>query len=93
MSAIYDALIRLNDKVIGLEKTAATSLGKVQVMREKLGEKKRGGKAPEPDLFAAGIPAGMPYANKNKNVGYDTSKLARKLDLAIEKVEQVLKEG
>ncbi len=89
MSAIYDALIRLNEKVIGLEKSAEIPLAQVKALNEKLAAaaKKGKGKAGQPDLFTVGLPPA------NKNSGFDTTLLARKLDIAIEKVEQVLREG
>jgi hypothetical protein len=90
VSAIYDALIRLNEKVIGLEKSAEIPLAKVQMLNDKLAAAKKSAgaaKKGQPDLFSVGS------APANKNIGFDTGMLARKLDIAIQKVEQVLKEG
>jgi hypothetical protein len=89
VSAIYDELIRLNENVIGLEKSAEIPLAKVQMLNDKLvaAKKSGSGKKGQPDLFSVGA------SPANKNIGFDTGMLARKLDIAIQKVEQVLKEG
>ncbi len=92
MSAIYDRLIHLNESVIALEKAAELPAKKMQEVQAKLQDsKKRPGKTPPPDLFSMTSPA----ANKNAvgPVAYDPALAARKLDLAIEKVEKVLREG
>ncbi len=93
MSAIYDRLIHLNESVIALEQAAEAPLKKVQDMQAKLQDaaKKKPGKAPPPDLFSMTNPA----ANKNAvgPLAYDPKLAARKLDVAIEKIEQVLREG
>jgi hypothetical protein len=92
LSAIYDALVQLNEKVIGLEKAAETPFRKVQELQAKLQDgKKKGGKAAVPDLFSV-----APAANKNASVGplaYDPKLASRKVDMAIETIEKMLKEG
>lgn len=79
MSAIYDALSHLNDRLIVLEQTIDLPVKKIQTLSEKLQEKKRFDRAGQPDLFAAPV--------------LDKAALTRKLDLAIERVEQVLQEA
>lgn len=79
MSAILQAVTRLNGAVSNLEKAAAAQ------------EKSRSASKKAPataqiDLFAA------PANQRGKYVA-DPAALARKLDVAIEKVEQILREA
>ncbi len=92
MSAIYDALVQLNEKLIVLEKAAEAPFRKVQELQAKLQDgKKKGGKAAAPDLFSV-----APAANKNASAGplaYDPKLASRKVDMAIETIEKMLREG
>ena len=79
MSAILQAVSRLNNAVINLE-TAAAAQAK---SRAAAGKKTA---AAQIDLFAS------PANQRGKYVA-DPAALARKLDVAIEKVEQILREA
>ena len=79
MSVIYAALSRLNDRLIILEQTVDAPDKKIASLNEKLQEKRRVERSGQTDLFA--VPS------------LDKVALTRKLDLAIERVEQVLQEA
>lgn len=79
MSSIYNALIRLGESVVELENVAASQQERI---RKAL---KARPVVIQPDLFAA-------PANHNAQA-VDTTALAQKLDIAIQRVEQVLKEA
>ena len=84
MSAIYDALSRLNDRLIILEQTTDMPVKKIQVLNDRLLEKRRVERAAQTDLFGV---------NTASSPALDKAMLTRKLDLAIERVEQVLQEA
>lgn len=80
MSAIIQALSQLNGSVNKLEAAA------VQIEKTRAVSKKKNS-SPQIDLFAA------PAANQRGTYVADPAALARKLDVAIEKVEQILREA
>lgn len=80
MSAILQAVSRLNNAVSNLEKAAV-------VQEKSRGSSKKAPGGAQIDLFAA--PANQ---QRGKYVA-DPAALARKLDVAIEKVEQILREA
>ncbi len=80
MSAILQAVSRLNGAVSNLEKAAVAQ----EKSRALSGKKPSSG--PQIDLFSA------PANQRGKYVA-DPAALARKLDVAIEKVEQILREA
>lgn len=87
MSEIKQALARLNDAIENIDAVARHTQGKFQKMQQKLATQ-----APQRDLFAvAGAANGT--TGQIEYVPFDSEMLARKLDIAIEKVEQVLREG
>lgn len=79
MSAILQAVSRLNVAVGNLEKAAVVTQEKSRASGKKAG-------AAQIDLFSA------PANQRGKYVA-DPAALARKLDVAIEKVEQILREA
>lgn len=81
MSAILQAVNRLNGAVSKLE-TAVVQ----QEKNQKSG--KKAAAAPQNDLFSA-----LSAANQRGKYVADPVALARKLDVAIEKVEQILREA
>jgi hypothetical protein len=83
VSAILQAMTNLNGAVSKLEAAAIRQEQKVGQL------KKKGAAAPQIDLFSA--PA-VANANRGAYVA-DPAALARKLDVAIEKVEQILREA
>lgn len=90
MSDIKQALGRLNESIDSVEAVARHTQGKFQKLLQKAANQS----GSQRDLFAV---AGAGVANgTNGNVEYmafDPAVLARKLDIAIEKVEQILREG
>lgn len=80
MSAILQAVSRLNGAVSNLEQAAAAQ----EKARAATGRKKA---SPQIDLFA------QPVSNQRGKYVADPAALARKLDVAIEKVEQILREA
>ncbi len=83
MSAILQAVSRLNNAVSNLESAAAAQAKS----RAAAGKKSA---AAQIDLFAQ--PSSMAANQRGKYVA-DPAALARKLDVAIEKVEQILREA
>lgn len=90
MSDIKQALARLNESIDSIESVARHTQGKFQKVKQIAANQ-----SSQRDLFA--VAGGAAVANgSNGNVEYmtfDPAVLARKLDIAIEKVEQILKEG
>ena len=87
MSDIKQALGRLNESLDNLEAAARQAQGKFQKMQQKVAAQ-----VPQRDLFAlAGAANGT--TGQVEYLSFDPALLARKLDIAIEKVEQVLREG
>lgn len=87
MSAIYDALVRLNGMVENLEGRLVQHEKAVQELRQQ-----KVASGAQPDLFSK--PANRNGASMLQGAsGIDPSILASRLDIAIEKVEQVLREG
>lgn len=87
MSDIGLALGRLDEAIQNMEAAARHMQGKYQKAQQKLAAQ-----APQRDLFAvAGAANGT--TGQIDYMAFDPAILARKLDLAIEKVEQVLREG
>jgi hypothetical protein len=88
MSDMQNALIRLNDAIEKMDSAARAT----QIKFSKLEQKISSAQVPQRDLFAvSGVMNGT--TGQVEYTSYDPAMLARKLDLAIEKVEQVLKEG
>lgn len=83
MSAILQAVSRLNGAVNKLE------VAVVQQEKSRTVAGKKANTLPQTDLFAA--PAVV--ANQRGKYVADPAALARKLDIAIEKVEQILREA
>lgn len=89
MSEIKQALGRLSAALDNMEVAARHAQGKVQKLRTKAATA-----TPQNDLFAvAGQGAINGTTGQVEYLTFDPTILARKLDLAIEKVEQVLREG
>ncbi len=89
MSEIKQALGRLGVALDNMEAAARHAQARVQ----KLQVKAAAG-APQRDLFAVGGQGAMnATTGQVEYLTFDPTVLARKLDLAIEKVEQVLREG
>lgn len=87
MSEIKQALGRLNEAIENMDAAARHTQGKFQKMQQKLSAQ-----VPQRDLFAvAGAANGT--TGQMEYMTFDPTMLARKLDIAIEKVEQVLREG
>lgn len=87
MSDIKTALGRLDEAIANMEAAARHTQGKFQKVQQKLAAQ-----SPQRDLFAvAGAANGT--TGQVDYVSFDPMMLARKLDMAIEKVEQVLREG
>lgn len=86
MSAIYDALIRQRDRIIELEKATDAAVNKTRTLQAQARKRQ----SAQPDLFST-----MPPVNGNVigPVSFDQKAMARKLDLAIDRIEQVLREG
>lgn len=82
MTAILQAVSRLNGAVSNLEQAAVVVQEKARVS---VGRKKS---SPQIDLFAQ-----PSAANQRGKYVTDPAALARKLDVAIEKVEQILREA
>ncbi len=80
MSALLQAVSRLNGAVSNLEQAAVAQ----EKARASSGKKKS---SPQIDLFA------QPASNQRGKYVADPAALARKLDVAIEKVEQILREA
>lgn len=87
MSEIKQALGRLNEALENMEASARQMQGKVQKLQQKAATQ-----VPQHDLFAV---AGAANATTGEveYLPFDASILARKLDIAIEKVEQILREA
>ena len=83
MSAILQAVTRLNGAVSKLE------VAVVQQEKNRVSAGKKAAALPQTDLFAAPVVA----ANQRGKYVADPAALARKLDIAIEKVEQILREA
>ncbi len=81
MSALLQAVSRLNGAVSNLEQAAVAQ----EKARAAVGKKKS---SPQIDLFAQ-----PSAANQRGKYVADPAALARKLDVAIEKVEQILREA
>ena len=81
MSALLQAVSRLNGAVSNLEQAAVAQ----EKARAAAGKKKS---SPQIDLFAQ-----PSAANQRGKYVADPAALARKLDVAIEKVEQILREA
>lgn len=92
MSEIKQALGRLSAALDNMEVAARHAQGKVQKLQAKAGTS-----APQRDLFAVAGQGAQGAMNATTGqveyLTFDPTILARKLDLAIEKVEQVLREG
>ena len=87
--AIKESLTRLNSSLVQLEKTASKAQAKVekyQATAQELKAQKQAVKSASPDLFAVPNPA--PAEDD-----IDAQALASRLDNAIERVEELLKEG
>lgn len=88
MSEIKQALGRLGAALDNMEAAARHAQGRVQKLQVKATA------TPQRDLFAvAGQGAMNATTGQVEYLTFDPTILARKLDLAIEKVEQVLREG
>ncbi len=82
MSAILQAVSRLNGAVSKLE------VAVVQQEKSRVSTGKKSAALPQTDLFAAPV-----AANQRGKYVADPAALAKKLDIAIEKVEQILREA
>lgn len=89
MSDIKQALGRLSAALDNMEAAARHAQGRVQKLQTKAAAN-----VPQRDLFAvAGQGAINGTTGQVEYLTFDPTILARKLDIAIEKVEQVLREG
>lgn len=82
MSAILQAVSHLNGAVSKLESAV------VAQEKNRISVSKKVAALPQTDLFAAPV-----AANQRGKYVADPAALARKLDIAIEKVEQILREA